>query len=53
MVTKAELEEYCDELEEAIEEAYQALEGNDHERAQEILREYMGAQEDEGEDETA
>lgn len=44
-MTKAELEEYADELEGVIQEAYEALDGGDQDRATAILAEYVDAEE--------
>ena len=46
-MTKAELEEYSQELETAIQEAYDALQEDDADRATTILADYVGS-EDEG-----
>ncbi len=51
-MTKSELEEYVQELEDAIEEAYAALDDDKLQRARRILSEYIEEEEEpEGEEE--
>ena len=51
-MTKAELEEYVEELEDAIQNAYVALvENDDHAKAEKILGEYVEEDEEEAEEE--